>query len=365
MIEQLYNDAINLLKDLISIPSFSKDESRTADCIEGFLEVKGLKVNRHLNNVWVVHPDYNPDRPTLLLNSHHDTVKPSQAWTVDPFVPTFLDGKLMGLGSNDAGGPLVSLMATFLFFCQTDKIPYNLIFAATAEEENSGANGIESILDKIGPVSLAIIGEPTKMELAVAEKGLMVLDCKAIGKPGHAAREEGVNAIYKALKDIEWFRNFSFEKTSEVLGPVKMSVTQIKAGYQHNMVPDVCEFVVDVRTNEHYLNHEALEIIKQHVECEVIARSLRLNSSFIPENHPLVIIAREMKIHCYGSPTTSDQAVIPFTSVKMGPGDSARSHTANEFIYPAEIKQGIEQYITILQKLILLEILFNPVVYLL
>ncbi len=351
MIDQLYIQALDLLKVLISNPSFSKEENLTAEIIAEFLYKKGLTVNRHFNNVWVIHPDYQPGRATLLLNSHHDTVKPSKAWTFDPFLPTETEGKLIGLGSNDAGAPLVSLMATFLFFSQYDTIPFNLIFAATAEEENSGVKGIESILDQIGPVSLAIIGEPTKMELAVAEKGLMVLDCKALGKPGHAAREEGENAIYKALKDIEWFRNFRFEKNSEVLGPVKMSVTQIQAGYQHNMVPDICEFVVDVRTNEHYLNTNALEIIKQHVDCEVRERSLRLNSSFIPESHPLVQIAREMNIHCYGSPTTSDQAVIPYPSVKMGPGDSARSHTADEFIYPDEIRQGIERYITILKKL--------------
>ena len=351
MINQLYIEAIDLLKGLISTPSFSKEENQTADIIAGFLQKKGLEVNRHFNNIWVIHPDYQEDRPTLLLNSHHDTVKPSQAWTMDPFVPTEIEGKLIGLGSNDAGAPLVSLMATFLYFCQFDTIPYNLIFSATAEEENSGINGIESILDKLGPISLAIIGEPTKMELSIAEKGLMVLDCKVLGKPGHAAREEGDNAIYKALKDIEWFKNYHFEKISDVLGPVKMSVTQINAGYQHNMVPDVCDFVVDVRTNEHYLNQDALDIIKQHVACEVRERSLRLNSSFLPNSHPLVKIAKELNIHCYGSPTTSDQAVIPYPSVKMGPGDSARSHTANEFIYPDELKQGIEQYITILKKL--------------
>lgn len=351
MIDQLYIEALDLLKVLISTPSFSKEENQTADIIAGFLQKKGLEVNRHFNNIWIIHPDYQVDRPTLLLNSHHDTVKPSQAWTVNPFVPTEIEGKLIGLGSNDAGAPLVSLMATFLYFCQFDTIPYNLIFAATAEEENSGINGIESILDKLGPISLAIIGEPTKMELSIAEKGLMVLDCKVLGKPGHAAREEGDNAIYKALKDIEWFKNYHFEKISDVLGPVKMSVTQIKAGYQHNMVPDVCDFVVDVRTNEHYLNQDALAIIKQHVACEVKERSLRLNSSFLPNSHPLVKIAKELNIHCYGSPTTSDQAVIPYPSVKMGPGDSARSHTANEFIYPDELKLGIERYISILKNL--------------
>jgi acetylornithine deacetylase len=351
MIESLYTDAIQLLHQLVATPSFSKEEHNTANIIAGFLERKGQVVNRFNNNVWVTHPDYQEGRPTLLLNSHHDTVKPSKAWTYDPFQLTEAEGKLIGLGSNDAGAPLVSLMATFLYFTQFKRISFNLVYAATGEEENSGEAGIESILDKIGPVDLAIIGEPTKMELAIAEKGLMVLDCKTIGKPGHAAREEGDNAIYKAMADIEWFRNYQFKNTSAVLGPVKMSVTQIKAGYQHNMVPDVCEFVVDVRTNEYYSNRQALETIKQHVKCEVVERSFRLNSSFIPADHPLVVLAKEMGIHCYGSPTTSDQAVIPYTSVKIGPGDSARSHTADEFIYPGEVKEGIKLYIKILEQL--------------
>lgn len=351
MIEYLYNDAIQLLHQLVATPSFSKEEHNTANIIAAFLESKSQSVKRFNNNVWVVHPDYRDGRPTILLNSHHDTVKPSKAWTFNPFQITESEGKLIGLGSNDAGAPLVSLMATFLYFVHSKQLPFNLIYAATGEEENSGEAGIESILDKIGPIDLAIIGEPTKMELAIAEKGLMVLDCKAIGKPGHAAREEGDNAIYKAMIDIEWFRTFQFKNISDVLGPVKMSVTQIKAGYQHNMVPDVCEFVVDVRTNEHYSNKQALDIIKQHVSCEVIERSFRLNSSFIPANHPLVVLAKEMGIYCYGSPTTSDQAVIPYISVKMGPGDSARSHTANEFIYPDEIKEGIKRYIKILEQL--------------
>lgn len=304
-----------------------------------------------MNNVWVVHPDFQPGRPTILLNSHHDTVKPTSSWTLDPFTPTEADGKLIGLGSNDAGGPLVSLMATFLYFAQKPELSWNLIYAATAEEEISGHHGIESIKDQIEPISLAIVGEPTTMELAIAEKGLMVLDCKATGRPGHAAREEGENAIYNAMPDMEWIRTYQFPKVSKVLGPVKMSVTQIKAGYQHNLVPDVCEFVVDVRPNEHYSNAETLEIIRQNVKCEVTARSLRLNSSSIPLDHPLVKIANEMNINCYGSPTSSDQAVMPWTSVKMGPGKSARSHTANEFIYPEEIKNGIDVYIEILEKL--------------
>jgi acetylornithine deacetylase len=351
MIEQLYNEAFDVIKGLIRIPSFSKEENLTADFIQNYLESKGQKCNRYLNNVWVVHPDFQPGRSTLLLNSHHDTVKPTSSWTLDPFTPTESDGKLIGLGSNDAGAPLVSLMATFLYFAQKPTLKWNLIFAATAEEEISGHHGIESIKDQIEPISLAIVGEPTTMELAIAEKGLMVLDCKATGRPGHAAREEGENAIYNALPDIEWIQSYQFPKVSEVLGPVKMSVTQIKAGYQHNLVPDVCEFVVDVRPNEYYSNAETLEIIRQNVKSEVKARSLRLNSSFIPLEHPLVQLANAMNINCYGSPTSSDQAVMPWTSVKMGPGQSARSHTAHEFIYPEEIRKGINLYIEILEKL--------------
>jgi len=351
MKEQLYTEVLEVLKNLIRIPSFSKEENLTADLIQKFLESQGQKCNRHLNNVWVVHPDFQPGRPTILLNSHHDTVKPTSSWTLDPFTPTEADGKLIGLGSNDAGGPLVSLMATFLYFAQKPSLKWNLIYAATAEEEISGHHGIESIRDRLEPVSLAIVGEPTKMELAVAEKGLLVLDCKASGRPGHAAREEGENAIYNALPDMEWIRTFQFPKISEVLGPVKMSVTQVKAGYQHNLVPDVCEFVVDVRTNEHYSNAEALEIISHNLKSEVKARSLRLNSSSIPLDHPLVKIAKQLQITCYGSPTSSDQAVMPWTSVKMGPGDSARSHTADEYIYPEEIQNGINLYIEILDQL--------------
>jgi len=351
MKEQLYTEALEVLKNLIRIPSFSKEENLTADLIQKYLESKGQKCNRHMNNVWVVHPAFQPGRPTILLNSHHDTVKPTSSWTLDPFTPTEKDGKLIGLGSNDAGGPLVSLMATFLYFAQKPTLKWNLIYAATAEEEISGHHGIESIKDQIEPISLAIVGEPTTMELAIAEKGLMVLDCKASGRPGHAAREEGENAIYNALPDIEWIKSYQFPKVSKVLGPVKMSVTQIKAGYQHNLVPDVCEFVVDVRPNEHYSNAETLEIIRQNVKCEVTARSLRLNSSFIADDHPLVKIVSALNINCYGSPTSSDQAVMPWTSVKMGPGKSARSHTAHEFIYPEEIRNGINLYIEILEKL--------------
>lgn len=351
MKDQLYTEALEVLKTLIRIPSFSKEENLTADLIHKYLESKGQKCNRHLNNVWVVHPDYREGRSTLLLNSHHDTVKPTSSWTTDPFTPTVKDGKLIGLGSNDAGAPLVSLMAAFLYFAEKPTLKWNLIFAATAEEEISGFNGIEAIKNQIGAIDLAIVGEPTKMELAVAEKGLLVIDCKAPGRPGHTAHEEGENAIYNAIPDMEWIRTFRFPKVSPVLGPVKMSVTQVKAGYQHNLVPDVCEFVIDVRTNELYSNTEALEIIRQNLKSEVVARSTRLNSSAIPTGHPLVKLANEMNIHCYGSPTSSDQAVMPWTSVKIGPGDSARSHTADEYIYPEEIKNGTNLYIEILEKL--------------
>ena len=351
MIEKLASEALDVLKNLIHVSSFSKEEQLSAGIIQYYLEAKGQQPKRHLNNVWVVHPDYRPGRATLLLNSHHDTVKPTSSWSVDPFTPTEQDGKLIGLGSNDAGASLVSLMATFLYFAAKPTLKFNLIFAATAEEEISGFEGIEAIIDQLGPIDLAIVGEPTKMELAVAEKGLLVLDCKAPGRPGHAAREEGENAIYNALPDLEWIRTFRFPKVSEVLGPVKMSVTQIKAGYQHNLVPDVCEFVVDIRTNEHYSNAEALEIISRNLKSEVKPRSLRLNSSSIAMDHPLVKVVQEMNIPCYGSPTSSDQAVMPWTSVKMGPGDSARSHTADEYIYPGELTEGIGLYISILEKL--------------
>jgi len=344
------NSPIELLKMMISTPSFSKEENKTADIIFEYLVSKGVTPNRHMNNIWVEHCGNKPYRSTVLLNSHHDTVKPSVGWTYDPFTPTELDGKLVGLGSNDAGGPLVSLLAVFLYLNQKE-LPYNLIFSATAEEENSGENGIESILGKIGKIDLAIVGEPTKMELAVGERGLMVLDCKVIGKSGHAARNEGVNAIYKALPVIEWFKNFHFPEVSDVLGEAKMTVTQINAGYQHNVVPDICSFVVDVRTNELYSNAQALSIILKNIECEVTPRSLRLNSSRIEPNHPIVVSAKKLGIPTYGSPTTSDQAVIPYPSVKIGPGDSARSHTANEFIYIDEIKEGIAIYIKLLEAL--------------
>ena len=344
------SEVAELLKQLISTPSISRQEDKAADLIEEFFKAKGFSPHRKGNNVWAWAGDKDRSKPVLLLNSHIDTVKPSDKWTSDPFSPILKEDKLTGLGSNDAGAPLVSLIATFLTLSEKEQ-PYNLLFAASAEEEISGKNGISSVLEEFGKVDLGIIGEPTQMQMAVAEKGLMVLDCIAHGKQGHAAREEGVNAIYKALADVEWFRTYRFPKESEFLGPVKMTVTGIKAGIQHNVIPDMCEFMVDVRINEHYSNKELFELIQKSVNCEVKARSFRLNSSGIPIDHPVVKRGIELGLSYYGSPTTSDQAVMPFTTLKIGPGDSARSHTANEYVYLHEIEEGIDTYVKLLDNL--------------
>jgi len=346
------SDAIQLLQQLIATPSFSKEEDKTANVIEAFLKEKGVDVKRHLNNVWAKNKLFDESKPTILLNSHHDTVKPNKGYTKDPFTPIIEDGKLYGLGSNDAGGPLVSLLATFLFFY--DKLlTHNLIFAATAEEEISGKNGIEALFPLLGKIDFAIVGEPSQMQLAIAEKGLMVLDCVAHGKSGHAAREEGVNAIYEATPDIEWFRTYKFPKVSPLLGPVKMSVTMIHSGSQHNIVPDTCEFTVDVRVNECYTNDEVLEIIGKSVKCKVNARSTRLQPSFIAEEHPIVKAGKELGLKVYGSPTLSDRSLMRFPSLKVGPGDSARSHIADEYIFVKEIEEGIETYINMLKKILI------------
>ncbi len=352
-LEKYYLKALNLLKQMISIPSISTQEHKTADLIEGFLKSDGFTTNRKNNNVWV--SSFLSDKlPTILLNSHHDTVKPSSSWTVDPFTPVEKDGKLFGLGSNDAGGPLVCMMMAFYYLSQKSDRKYNLIYSATGEEENTGINGVKSIIDDLGKIDLAIVGEPTQMQMAVAEKGLMVLDCKTAGKSGHAARNEGINAIYKAIEDIKWFQEFQFPKESEINGKVKMSVTIINAGSQHNVVPDNCNYTVDVRTNEHYLNEQALEIIRSHMKYStIVPRSLDHNSSSISIEHPIVKRGIETGLSTYGSPTTSDQAVIGCTSIKIGPGDSARSHTADEYIGLDEIKNGIDVYIRLMDKLIL------------
>ncbi len=340
-----------LLKSLISTPSYSKEEAAAAEIVRRFLESEGISFLTKKNNTWAFNKHFSKKKRTILLNSHVDTVQPAKGYTLNPFEPVESGDKLYGLGSNDAGGPLVALLAVFIHFYNQKDLPYNLAFAATAEEEISGRHGLEIVLPEIQPVEFVIVGEPTRMELAIAEKGLLVLDCFAHGKSGHAARDEGENALYKAMDDIQKLREFSFEKTSPVLGAVKVTVTQIEAGTQHNVIPGVCHFVVDVRTNEHYPNKEAYKMINELIESEVKPRSFRLNSSGVSIDHPFAQKAKALGIKIYGSPTTSDQAIIPLPSVKMGPGDSARSHTADEYILKSEIKAGIERYIELLNGL--------------
>lgn len=346
------NNAVDLLKKLIATPSFSKEEDKTADIIQEFLEEKGVKTNRYLNNIWATNFYFDESKPTILLNSHHDTVKPNKGYTLDPFSPIENDGRLYGLGSNDAGGCLVSLIATFLHFYDKKELNYNLIIAATAEEEISGSNGVEILLPRLPEIDFGIVGEPTLMNMAVAEKGLLVLDCTSHGKAGHAAREEGDNAIYKALKDIEWFRTYKYDKVSDLLGPMKMSVTIINAGTQHNVVPHECKFTVDIRVNELYSFEEVLDIIRSNVECEVQPRSIRLRSTAIAVGHPLVNAGIELGRTYYGSPTTSDKALMKFPALKIGPGDSARSHTADEYIFVGEVSKGIATYVELLKKVL-------------
>lgn len=346
-------NAVSLLHEMIATPSFSKEEEVVASVIEEFFERQHVHSYRRLNNVWVKNKHFNPDKPTILLNSHHDTVRPNTGYTRDPFKPEIIDGKLYGLGSNDAGGPLVSLIGTFMHYYDHEHLKYNLIMAATAEEEISGTDGIESIWSSLTPIDFAIVGEPTLCGMATAEKGLMVLDCLAKGKPGHAARDEGVNAIYLAMDDMEWIRNFRFPEVSDTLGEMKMTVTIISAGRQHNVVPGECAFTIDVRVTDKYALEETLEIIRQNIKCQAVPRSMRMRPSGIADDHPLVTSAKKLGLNLYGSPTTSDQALIPVPSVKMGPGDSARSHSADEFIFVDEIRQGIEMYIKLLDNVIL------------
>jgi len=353
MIEKLQKDSFELLKQLIRIQSFSKEEDKTADAIEQFLQQRGIKTYRKLNNIWAYNKHFDAAKPTLLLNSHHDTVKPNSGYTRDPYDAAVEDGKLYGLGSNDAGGCLVALVGTFLYFYEREDLNYNICLATTAEEEISGNNGLELVLPDLGELEFAIVGEPTQMNLAIAERGLLVLDCTVTGKAGHAAREEGENAIYKALKDIEWFRNYQFSKVSEVFGPLKMTVTIINAGSQHNVVPATCTFTVDVRVTDAYTNEEVLKIIRTNVDCEVKPRSIRLKPSSIDKDHPLVQAGIALGRTTYGSPTTSDQALLSIPSVKVGPGDSGRSHMADEFIYVDEISEGIDLYIRMLEPVIL------------
>ena len=391
--KELYDDAVGLLRELIRVPSFSREESATADILARWLAEKGLAHVRRLgNNVWVCNLHFDTAKPTILMCSHHDTVRPSEAWTHDPFDPTIEDGKLFGLGSNDAGASVVSLSAAFRHFYDRSDLKHNLILALVGEEEISGPGGVRSILPELGlgigakfgaefgtvlgvcgdPSTpdrkknskvaemdsvrvgdFAIVGEPTDMDLAVAERGLMVLDCTAKGRAGHAARDEGDNAIYRALKDIEWFRDYRFPLKSPLFGEVKMSVTMISAGVGHNVVPAECRFVVDCRVTERYTNEEVLDIVREHITCDVVPRSLHLRSSSIALDHPVVQAGVSLGLNTFGSPTTSDQvALTAIPSVKIGPGLSARSHSADEYVELAAIERGIELYIRLLDRII-------------
>jgi acetylornithine deacetylase len=353
-IRDLQVQATDLLRQLIATPSFSKEEDNTAALIESWLTQQHVQSRRLQNNVWAKNLYFDAAKPTILLNSHHDTVKPNKAYTLDPFNPLQMDGKLFGLGSNDAGGALVSLIAAFVYFHDWMDMSHNLILAATAEEEISGHHGIELLLPELGRIDWGIVGEPTTMQLAVAEKGLLVLDCVVHGEAGHAAREEGENAIYKAIPDIEWFRSYHWPRVSDLLGAVKMSVTVAYTDNKaHNVIPSQFHFVVDVRVNELYHFEEILETIRSQVRCEVSPRSLRMRSSSIAIDHPVVQAGIAAGRECYGSPTTSDKALMPFPTLKTGPGDSARSHTADEYIFVHEIQEGIVSYIQLLETLLL------------
>jgi acetylornithine deacetylase len=353
MQERLTTDAIALLKKLIETPSFSSEEDKTASHIEDWFKRYEVDYKRTQNNVWAVNKHFDEAKPTLLLNSHHDTVKPNNGYTKDPFRAIVENGKLYGLGSNDAGGCLVSLIATFTYFYNEKNLNYNLVLVASAEEESSGSKGLNSMLDIIPKVDVAIVGEPTLMNLAIAEKGLVVFDAKVKGTASHAAHPNDDNAIYNTIDVLKWFKDFKFEKVSEVLGEVKLTVTQIKAGKQHNAIPSEVDLVIDVRVNDQYSNQEIADILAEKSPCSsIVARSLRLNSSSIPVEHPLVKAGIELGRETYGSPTLSDQAVLNCPSLKLGPGDSTRSHTADEFIYVNEIEEGIDIYIKLLRKIL-------------
>ena len=351
-IDSLFYDSIDLLKRMIAIPSHSSEEKEVADMLAVYMQNRGLNPERKENNIWAISPDFDSNKPTILLNSHIDTVKPVNGWTVNPYEALESGGKITGLGSNDAGASVVSLLHAFIFLIQKEQ-PYNLIFLASAEEEISGKNGVECVLPELPLISFGLVGEPTGMNPAIAEKGLMVLDCCVYGQSGHAAREAGDNAIYRAIPVINWFKSYEFSKQSSLLGKVKMSVTMIQSGTQHNVIPDLCTFVVDVRSNECYSNAEILEIIMQNCDCEIKARSTRLNSSGISFNQPVVQRAIMLGKQPFGSPTLSDQALTPFSTLKIGPGQSSRSHSADEFVRTEEIREAIATYIKILDKLVL------------
>ena len=348
--QQYTGEAVSLLSHLIATPSVSRDERRAADIMEEELTRCGFTPHREANNVWAIGPCQREDRPTLLLNAHIDTVKPVASYTRNPYEPSLEDGTLYGLGSNDCGGGLVSLLQVFRELSASERCPYNLVYLASAEEEVSGKDGISRALPLLPHVDVAIVGEPTGMQPAVAEKGLMVVDITAHGKSGHAARNEGVNAIYEALDDLCWIRSHRFDRVSQFLGPTKMQATVINAGTQHNVVPDECKIVVDVRTNELYTNEEVFDIISSHCKSECRARSFRLHSSRIDLNHPLVERCVALGLQPFGSPTLSDQALMPFASLKLGPGQSARSHSADEYIKVSEIEHAIGLYLRLLER---------------
>jgi acetylornithine deacetylase len=350
---ELYSEAVGLLKQLIATPSFSKEENDTAEIICAFFKKHNVPFARVGNNIYAKNKYYDVNKPSVLLNSHHDTVLPNKGYTMDPFTPVEKDGKLFGLGSNDAGGCLVSLMATFLHFHNQPDTTHNVVFAASAEEEISGVNGIELVLPFLGNIDFGIVGEPTKLEMAVAERGLMVIDCLSIGRAGHAARNEGENALYKAVDDINWIRNYKFDKVSSLLGESRLTVTVIDTdNKQHNVVPAQCKFVIDVRVNELYTFEEILDALKTNLKSQFKPRTTRMKSTSIPLDHPLVLAGIQLGKGYYGSPTTSDKALMPFPTLKMGPGDSARSHTADEFIYLEEIQNGINTYIKLIEQIL-------------
>lgn len=349
--EQYVNDAVELLKQLIATPRVSRDEGAAADVMSEYLGRNGLGFGREGNNLWVGCPDWDENRPTVMLNAHIDTVKPVATWTRNPFEPTIEGDVLYGLGSNDCGGGLVATLQAYRIMLHSPRT-YNLLWVCSAEEEVSGINGFSRVLSRLPQIDVAIVGEPTGLQPATAEKGLMVVDGYAHGKSGHAARNEGVNAIYEALDDLVWLRDYTFRKESRLLGATKMSVTVIEGGTQHNVIPDTLHFIIDVRTNEFYQNEFVFEFLKKKMtKCELHARSFRLHSSSIPEEHPLVRRCVERGLKPFGSPTLSDQALMPFASFKLGPGDSSRSHSADEFIRVSEIEQAIETYVYLLEGL--------------
>lgn len=351
--KKLYTDAIDLLKQLIATPSFSKEENDTAEILMNFFAVRGVDHARVGNNIYARNKYYDVSKPSVLLNSHHDTVKPNKGYTIDPFTPVEKDGKLYGLGSNDAGGCLVSLIATFLHFYNTQNAKHNVVFAASAEEEISGVNGIELVLPYLGNIDYGIVGEPTKLEMAVAERGLMVIDCTAHGRAGHAARNEGENALYKAVDDINWIRNKRFARLSDLLGESRLTATVIETeNKQHNVVPSQCKYVIDVRVNELYGFEEILAELKENLKSDFKPRTTRMKSTSIPLDHILVKAGMALGKGYYGSPTTSDKALMPFPTLKMGPGDSARSHTADEYIFLSEIEEGIGTYIKLVEQIL-------------